>query len=157
MNKKEFTGNEYVIGYSTVPFHRGPPSIFIFLSVYTYATNRGCISRYDAAPPAFEKCVSSHSASTAGAHTRLCKHTRTLPSSANTLASPKLCQHIALSADSFVSFSLPRISLCSHRTCSLKGSANAIASSHQALPTYSQPYYLKLLPLEQQLVATDRG
>ena len=71
---------------STVPFQRGPPSIFISLSVYTYATTRGCISRYDAAPPAFEKCVSSLSASTAGAHIRLCKHTRTLPSSANTLA-----------------------------------------------------------------------
>ena len=71
---------------STVPFQRGPPSIFISLSVYTYATTRRCISRYDAAPPAFEKCVSSLSASTAGAHIRLCKHTRTLPSSANTLA-----------------------------------------------------------------------
>ena len=82
---------------STVPFQRGPPSIFISLSVYTYATTRRCISRYDAAPPAFEKCVGYLSASTAGAHTRLCKHTCTLPSSANTLASPKLCQHTRIS------------------------------------------------------------
>ena len=52
---------------STVPFQRGPPSIFIFLSIYTYATTRGCISRSDAAPPAFEKCVSSFSAPTASA------------------------------------------------------------------------------------------
>jgi hypothetical protein len=93
MNKKEFTGNEYVIGYSTVPFQRGPPSIFIFLSVYTYATNRGCISRYDAAPPDLrnvsaltllqQPALIQGSANTLASSQALPTHSH-LPSSANT-------------------------------------------------------------------------